>query len=123
MALVVTGIRRNEIRELRCADIDLLEGVLRVRGTKTEEAQRSIALSPAFVSALEAQFQRTAFKGEGEFVLCHPECGTRYSEKLFAEFRTALAQAEITNCVRPFHDLRDTARTIEVASGSSQSPS
>ena len=120
LVLVLTGIRRNELRELRWADVDLLEGVLRVRGTKTEDAERSIALSPALVSALEARFQRTAFKGDSEFVFCHPERGTRYSEKLFAEqFRAALVKAEITDYVRPFHDLRHTALTNEAASGSS----
>jgi site-specific recombinase XerD len=119
LTLVLTGVRRNELRELRWADVDLLDGVLRVRGTKTEEAQRSIALSPALVSALEQHYQQTAFKGEDEFVFCHPERGTRYSEKTFAEqFRAALAKAEITDYVRPFHDLRHTALTNEAASGS-----
>ena len=35
LTLVLTGIRRNELRELRWRDVDLLDGVLRVRGTKT----------------------------------------------------------------------------------------
>jgi integrase len=119
LTLVLTGIRRNELRELRWGDVDLLEGVVRVRGTKTAEAERSIALSPALIAALEDQFKRTAFKGEQEFVFCHPERGTRYSEKLFAEqFRAALAKAEIDDYVRPFHDLRHTALTNEAASGS-----
>ena len=53
-------------------------------------------------------------------MFCHPERGTRYSEKLFAEqFRAALLKAEITDYVRPFHDLRHTALTNEAASGSS----
>jgi site-specific recombinase XerD len=120
VTLVLTGIRRNELRELRWADVDLLEEVLRVRGTKTVEAERSIALSPILVGALEQQYQRTAFKGEAEFVFCHSKRGTRYSEKLFAEqFRAALAKAEISEYVRPFHDLRHTALTNEAASGSS----
>jgi integrase/recombinase XerD len=120
LTLVLTAVRRNELRELRWADVDLLDGVLRVRGTKTEDAQRTIALSPALVSALEQHYKRTTFKGEGEFVFCHPERGTRYSEKLFAEqFRAALMKAEIMDYVRPFHDLRHTALTNEAASGSS----
>jgi site-specific recombinase XerD len=120
LTLVLTAIRRNELRELRWADVDLLDGVLRVRGTKTQEAHRTIALSPALVTALQEHYQRTSFKGDGEFVFCHPERGSRYSEKLFAEqFRAALAKAEITDYVRPFHDLRHTALTNEAASGSS----
>jgi integrase len=120
LTLVLTAVRRNELRDLRWSDVDLLDGVLRVRGTKTEDAERSIALSHALVSALEEHFRWTAYKGDDEFVFCHPERGTRYSDKLFAEqFRAALLKAEITDYVRPFHDLRHTALTNEAASGSS----
>jgi integrase len=120
LTLVLTGVRRNELRELRWSDVDLLDGVLRVRGTKSAEAVRSIALSPALASALEARYGQTAFKGDQEFVFSHPERGSRYSEKLFAEqFRAALAEAGISDYVRPFHDLRHTALTNEAASGSS----
>ena len=120
LTLVLTGVRRDELRELRWSDVDLLDGVLRVRGTKSAEAVRSIALSPMLVAALEAHYRQTAFTGDGEFVFCHPERGTRYSAKLFAEqFRAALSKAEIDDYVRPFHDLRHTALTNEAASGSS----
>jgi integrase len=119
LTLVLTGIRRNELRELRWRDVDLLAGVLRVHGTKTEEAERSIALSPILLHALQDHYRQTVFKGEDEFVFCHPERGTRYSEKRFAkQFRAALAAAGITDYVRPFHDLRHTALTNEAASGS-----
>jgi integrase len=69
----------DELRGLRRADIDLLDGVLRVRGTKTEAAERSIALSPILVGALEDHYRRTVLKGESEFVFCHPDKGSRYS--------------------------------------------
>jgi integrase len=72
------------------------------------------------VAALEAHYRQTVFKSDEEFVFCHPERGTRYSEKLFAEqFRAALLKAKIEDYVRPFHDLRHTALTNEAASGSS----
>jgi integrase len=120
LTLVLTGIRRFELQALRWRDVALVEGVLRVRVSKSEEGERAIALSPALVAALEAHYQRTAFKGDAEFVFCNPERGTRYSEKLFAEqLRAALAKAEITDYMRPFHDLRHTALTNEAASGSS----
>lgn len=120
LTLVLTGIRRHELQALRWADVDLLDGVLRVRASKTEDGIRSIAVSPALADALRGHYQRTAFKGEGEFVFCHSHRGTRYSEKLFAEqFRAALTAAGITDYVRPFHDLRHTAITNEAAAGSS----
>jgi integrase len=119
LTLVLTGIRRNELQSLTWADVDLLDGVLRVRDSKTEEGVRAIALAPTLVTALASHYQRTAFKGDGERVFCHSERGTRYSEKLFAEqFREALIAAGITDYVRPFHDLRHTSLTNEAASGS-----
>lgn len=120
LTLVLTGLRRHELQALRWADVDLLDGVLRVRASKTEDGIRSIALSPALVSALEGHYSRTPFKGDNELVFCHFQRGSRYSEKHFAaQFRTALTVAGITDYVRPFHDLRHTALTNEAAAGSS----
>jgi integrase len=118
LTLVLTGLRRNELRDLRWRDLDLLAGVLRVEDAKTEEGNRSIALSPALVAALEEHYRRTAYRGDDEYVFCRPDKGTRYSEKTFAEqFRAALQAAGISDYVRPFHDLRHTALTNEAASG------
>jgi integrase len=117
LTLVLTGVRRNELRELRWHDVDLLDAVMRVRGTKSAEAERSIALSPQLVAALEAHYRQTPFKGMAEHVFTRD--GRRYSEKRFAgQFRAALAMAGIDDYVRPFHDLRHTALTNEAASGS-----
>src|SRR6266545_75418 len=68
LTLVLTGLRRFELQALRWRDVALVEGVLRVRVSKSEEGERAIALSPALVTALEAHYQRTAFKGDAEFV-------------------------------------------------------
>jgi integrase len=120
LTLVLTGVRRNELRNLRWRDLDLLQRVMRVEDSKTEEGIRSIAIPATLVAALEEQYRRTAYKGEDEFVFCHPKTGKRYSEKVFAEQHTAARKAAgITDYVRPFHDLRHTALTNEAASGSS----
>lgn len=120
LTLILTGIRRHELQGLLWRDVDLLEGVLRVRKSKTEEGERAIALPARLVDALSAHYQRTAFRGDDEFVFCHPEKGCRYSEKTWAEtFSKALKAAGITDYVRPFHDLRHTALTNEAAAGSS----
>jgi integrase len=120
LTLVLTGIRRFELQALRWRDVALVEGVLRVRVSKSEEGERAIALSPALVDALAMHKDASDYNRDDEFVFCNPERGTRYSEKLFAEqLRAALAKAEITDYMRPFHDLRHTALTNEAASGSS----
>jgi integrase len=119
LMLVLTGIRRHELQQLRWRDVDLVDGILRVTGSKTDEGIRSIALSPALVAALVEHLERTNYKGDDELVFCHPEIGSRYREHIFAEhFRKALRAAGITDYVRPFHDLRHTSLTNEAAAGS-----
>lgn len=120
LTLVLTGIRRHELQGLRWRDVDLLDGVLRVRKSKTQEGERAIALPGRLVEALSEHYKRTAYKGDDELVFCHPDKGCTYSEKTWAEtFRQALKAAGITDYVRPFHDLRHTALTNEAAAGSS----
>jgi integrase len=58
LTLVITGLRRHELLNLRWADVDLLDGVLRVRKSKTEAGERAIALPPRLRLVLEALFDR-----------------------------------------------------------------
>lgn len=89
-----------------------------MRESKTEEGERSIALSPILVEALVAQLERTAFKGADELVFAHPTRGTKVDHEWYAaEFRKALAAVGITEYVRPFHDLRHTSLTNGAAGG------
>jgi integrase len=121
LTLVLTGLRQFELRGLRWRDLDLLDGVLRVRDSKSEEGIRSIALSPTLVDELTAQYRRSSFTGEDEFVFCHPTRGSKIDPDWFAnEFRVALKAAGITDRVRPFHDLRHTAITHDAAAGASE---
>jgi integrase len=120
LTLVLTGVRRSELQALRWRDVDLLDGVLRVRDSKTEEGIRAIALAPALVSGLSEHYRRTSFKGDDELVFCHPERGTIYRAETFKDaLDAALLSAGIDGHVRPFHDLRHTAITNDAASGSS----
>lgn len=119
LTLVLTGIRRHELQGLRWRDVDLVANVLRVTDSKTEAGIRSIAISPTLAETLWQHRRRARFQGNDELVFCHPERGTVYQEKLFAEqFRVALKCAGITDYVRPFHDLRHTSLTNEAAAGS-----
>jgi integrase len=96
MTLILTGIRRSELQALRWGDVDLLEGVLRVRRSKSEAGERAIALSPALRVVLSEHYRRTAFKGDGELVFCHPTHGGRYNAEAFGEaLRAALAAAGV----------------------------
>jgi len=117
---VLTGIRRFELLALRWRDVDLVESVLRVRASKSEEGVRSIALSPMLAEALWQHRRQTSFQGDEERVFCHPKRGTAIDPDGFAEkLAEALMAAGIPEKMRPFHDLRHTAITNDAASGAS----
>ena len=120
LTLVLTGIRRGELQGLRWRDIDLVESVLRVTDSKTEEGIRSIALSPALAEELWQWRRTTEYQGDDERVFCNQGTGGEYREETFADaFRAALKSAKVEGYIRPFHDLRHTAITNDAASGAS----
>jgi integrase len=120
LMLVLTGVRRSELTALRWRDVDLVENVLRVADSKTEDGVRSIALPPSLAEELWQHRRASAYQGDDDRVFCHAEKGTAYRGDEFAEhFRAALKKAGITDHMRPFHDLRHTAITNDAAAGSS----
>jgi integrase len=120
LTLVLTGLRRHELQNLRWRDVDLVESVLRVRKSKSEEGIRSIALTKTLAAELWQQRRRSAFQGEDELVFCHPERGTVYRAETFKDALTAaLKAAGVDKQLRAFHDLRHTAITNDAAAGSS----
>jgi integrase len=120
LTLVLTGMRRSELQRLRWRDVDLVESVLRVRDSKTEEGVRSIALPKTLAEELWQQRRRSDFRGDDELVFCHPERGTIYRAETFKDALTAaLTAAGVDKRPRPFHDLRHTAITNDAAAGSS----
>jgi integrase len=82
LTLVLTGVRRSELQALRWRDVDLVEGVLRVRDSKSEDGIRSIALSRTVQEELWQHRRRSSFQGEDERV-CHPERASIYRAVMF----------------------------------------
>jgi integrase len=116
--LVLTGVRRSELQALRWRDVDLVENVLRVRDSKSEDGIRSIALSRTLAEELWQHRHRSSFQGEDERVFCHPQQGTVYRAETFEEaLSAALGAAGVEGRVRAFHDLRHTAITNDAAAG------
>jgi Phage integrase family len=108
----------RELLAVRWDDIDLLEGVLRVRDSKSEDGIRSIAFSTRLADELREHWRGSAYQGDDELVFCDPLSGRPYRAERFGErFREALKAAGIEGYVRPFHDLRHTAITNDAASG------
>ena len=120
LTLILTGIRRHELQNLKWRDIELSNPdgeVMRVRDSKTEMGVRSIAISPSLAEALWQHRRNSPFQGEDEFVFYSPS-GKRYHDKRFAElFREACEKAGVTDYIRPFHDLRHAAITNDAAAG------
>jgi integrase len=118
LTLVLTGVRRGELLDLRWRDVDLVDNVVRVEDSKTEEGIRSIALGAGLAEALWQHRRRSHFQGDDELVFCHPERGTRMLPQWFSkQFAKAREQAGIRDYVRPFHDLRHTAITQDAVAG------
>ena len=119
LTLVLTGLRRAELQNLRWRDVDMLEGVLRVRDAKTEEGERAIALPPVLAQALAEHYQRSAYRGQDERVFCHLTRGTIYRAETFQDaLMAALVAAEVdAEGIRAFHDLRHASLTNGAAAG------
>lgn len=118
MTLALTGIRRVEIVNLRWRDVDLVDCVLRVSVSKTEQGERSIALVPALSEALWQHRRRTAYQADDDYVFASPTTGKRLGCDWYQQhFREALKTAGITDYVRPFHDARHGAITNMAATG------
>jgi integrase len=108
------------LQGLRWRDVDLLDGVLRVRQSKSEAGERSIALSATLRDVLSDRYRRTAYKGDGDRVFCHPDRGSVYRAEQFREaLRAALTAAGVEADLRPFHDLRHASLTNGAAAGES----
>jgi integrase len=99
LTLMLTGLRRHELVGLRWGDVNMIEGVLRVRKSKSEEGVRSIALSPSLVGVFAEQFQASPFRSDHDYAFAHPERGVKLeTSKWYPEqFRKALTAAGITD--------------------------
>jgi integrase len=78
-----------------------------------------IELGSRTAALLQEQWQQSSYRGDEEFVFCHPHKGTTLdpSKLSRAYLRPALGRAGITKPFRAFHDLRHTALTHEAAAG------
>ena len=69
-------------------------------------------------------WQESAYRGDDDFVFCHPTKGTALDPSKLSKvyLRPALQKAGITKPFRPFHDLRHTALTHDAAAGNPAGP-
>jgi len=115
---IFTGMRRGELWALRRADVDLVEGVLVVRGshgrTTTKGGKvRALPIHPE----LRPHLARVLLSHTDELVFPSPFGGRRSEDaKTSRDFKAALKAAGIAKTMR-FHDLRHTAATLLLQAG------
>jgi site-specific recombinase XerD len=100
-------------------DVDLIENLLRVRDSKSEDGRRTIALPGSLAEQLWQWQRTTSYRGDQERVFVSPSGGVYRAETFKDALTAALAAAGVTKRPRPFHDLRHTAITNDAAAGSS----
>ena len=107
LTLMLTGLRRFELLGLRWRDVNLVEGVLRVAVSKSEEGERSIALSPLSSTHWPPSTSAPRSAATTSSSSAIPRRGSQIDHEWYAaEFRAALAEAGVEGYVRPFHDAR-----------------
>jgi integrase/recombinase XerD len=120
LTLVLTGLRKHELRNLRWRDISFVEEALRVRKSKSRAGERAIALPAPLMEALWQLRRSSPYQGDDEYVFAEPSSGRALSvEGWRASLAAALEEAGVEGYVRPFHDLRHTAITNDAAAGAS----
>jgi integrase len=124
---VTTGLRQGELLALKWLDVDWLVRRIRVadnfpRGLSDEADTpkshhlRSVPMADRLAGELERHFQRSAFRGDHDLVLCHPATGQPYdASALRKRFYEALERAGLRRIT--FHELRHTFGTQMAAAG------
>jgi len=118
---LATGMRYQEIQDLKIKDLNLLRKTLTIRQSKTDAGLRTIKLSDYEVGVIAEHLSSNGRTGanESEPLFTSPE-GHEIHYRNFIQrvFKKAAIKAELPNIT--FHDLRRTHATIRIASGASQ---
>jgi integrase len=122
----MTGLRQGELVALRWRDVDWAAGRIRVRrnytgghwGTpKSRRSSRAVPMADSLAAELERHFTRSAFQGDDDLVLPHPQTGGPYdASKIRKRFYLAMKNAGLGHLVGQrngitFHSLRHTYGT------------
>jgi len=115
---LATGMRYQEIQDLKINDLDLLRKALTIRESKTDAGLRSIKLSDEDVRVVAGHLSSNGRTGvnKDEPLFTSPE-GHQIHYRNFIQrvFKKAAITAGLPNIT--FHDLRRTHATILIASG------
>ncbi len=121
---LATGLRRGELLGLKWEDIDMKQGIIRIRRQvariggkivkaplKTKNSYRTVTISPQAVEVLKAQKTKT----NDQYVFPSPNGGPISPDSVNNMLKRVLERAGIPK-VR-FHDLRHTFATLALQNG------
>ena len=126
LTAAMTGLRQGELIALRWRDVDWSAGRIRVRrnytggywGTpKSRRSSRAVPMADRLAAELERHFQRSAFCGDDDLAMPHPQTGGPYdASKIRKRFYDAMRNAGLGHLVGQqngitFHSLRHTYGT------------
>jgi len=105
-----TGARIEELAMLRKDDLDLTEGVLRIRGTKTDAAVRTVPIHPTLMPLLAvlAPDSKDVYVVEGLTIDGRGERGKAMGKR-FGRLKAAMGH---TGRDKVFHSIRKTVATL-----------
>ena len=105
-----TGARIEELAMLRKDDVDLTEGVLHIRGTKTDAAVRTVPVHPTLMPLLAAldPNSKDTYVIEGLTIDSRGERGKAMGKR-FGRLKTAIGH---TGRDKVFHSIRKTVATL-----------
>ncbi|GJQ57481.1 MAG: site-specific integrase [Candidatus Scalindua sp. AMX11] len=110
LTFLLTGLRISELIELKWDDVDLENGTMLVRGSKTEAGVREIPITKKLVTEIKK------IPGKREGFVFKTKLGTQFKNNLLKRFKERLVKAGIDREGLNIHSLRHTFATLLASS-------
>ncbi len=110
LTFLSTGLRISELVNLTWNDVDFDEGIISVKGSKTDASFRSIPITPELMVELKK------INGKREGFVFKTKLGTQFKHNLLKRFKERLDKAGINREGLNIHSLRHTFATILASS-------
>lgn len=116
------ALRRSEVFGAKNSWIDLANGLVHVKTSKTKAGERKVALPAEFVKKLRRHMTSTSFDDPDDLLLIEPTSGRRLSLSRYLRGRHLVCELAGVDDgdLRPMHDNRHSSLTHDAAGGASE---